>query len=217
MFNAQFGIAHVYVAGTRAGDWTTPPSVADLGEIVDSLYATYIAPFGDDWQNRPVADILVRKPASATAGFYGSEYWVVPRNYVPGQGLESQLVEVSTLQGLGYGPGAFNEGEMWAYEDAARRVADFISPNTGDIVLLANGAGGFQFGDAYSAQHGSLTVADSRVPVAFGYPGGAKSDTLLDKLALFLGALPDPIRTLVEAAALEVFFLGGRTLATVPR
>jgi hypothetical protein len=40
---------------------------------------------------------------------------------------------------------------------------------------------------------------------------------LLEKLAQFLGALPDPVRNLVEAAALEVFFLGGRTPATVPR
>jgi len=216
VFDAQFGIAHVYVAGTRAGDWTTSPSVADLEELVDSLYRTYIAPFGDDWQTRPVADILVRKPAIA-GSFVGSKYWVVPRNYVPGQGLENQLVDVSTLQGLGYGPGAFNEGEMWAYDDPARRVADFVSPNTGDIVLLANAAGGFQFGAAYRGQHGSLTVADSRVPVAFAYPGATASDTLLDKLALFLGGLPDPVRSLVEAAALEVFFLGGRTPATIPR
>jgi predicted AlkP superfamily pyrophosphatase or phosphodiesterase len=216
IFNPQFGIAHVYVAGTRAGDWAKPARVADLEEIVDSLYETYIAPFGDDWPNRPVADILVRKPGSATS-FDGSAYWVVPRNYVPGAGLEGQLVEVSTLQGLGYGPGAFNEGETWAYDDAARRVAEFVSPNTGDIVLLANGPAGFQFGGAYLAQHGSLAVADSRVPVAFGYPGGSRNDTLLDKLTQFLGALPDPIRTLVEAAALEVFFLGGRTPATIPR
>ena len=164
---------------------------ADLEDIVDSLYETYIAPFGDDWANRPVADILVRKPASA-ASFDGSAYWVVPRDYVPGAGLEGQLVEVSTLQGLGYGPGAFNDGETWAYDDAARRVGEFVSPNTGDIVLLANGPAGFQFGGAYRAQHGSLAVADSRVPVAFGYPGGSRNDTLLDKLALFLSASAGP-------------------------
>jgi hypothetical protein len=97
----------------------------------------------------------------------------------------------------------------------------FKSINTGEIILLANVAAGYSFGQykeagsdipvGYRSQHGTLTNADGIVPIAFGYPGGTLSgddDTVLTPIKQILEAVPnpgDPVPRL-EAPAIRSFF-----------
>ena len=88
---------------------------------------------------------------------------------------------------------------------AEATVTSLASPsiNSGDIVLLANVVEQFQFGDVgYRAQHGTLTIKDSLVPVAFGYPGASgPQDTTLSPVRQFLAGT-GTLMTPSEAAAL---------------
>ena len=214
IFNPQFGLANIHVAGDIKSafryDWTKPPTVEELEPIVSAIFNSYIGPAGAlrPWPARPIADILVRVPASPNT-FDDSEYKVVPRDYDPNRsgGLQGQLVGLETLEGLGIGEDLV---EPWTYKDPVRRVTESISANSGDIVLLANARYGFQFGRPFKGQHGSLTSADSLVPVAFGYPGAtgdAEEDNTLAPVIQFLEQFPgDPIEAIVEALALERFF-----------
>jgi hypothetical protein len=228
IFQAQFGMAHVYVAGgpaslyTQRTDWVKPPSVEKLDPYVKALFKTYVAGRGWEgkgWQNQPVADILVRVPAQADS-FDGSTYWAVRRDFNPANPLADQLMPVGDLAALGIGDAPYG---AWQYNDPADRVRDWTSPNTGDIILLANARHGYQFGAPYRGQHGSLTYADSIVPVAFGFPGASgnsSEDTLLAPIRNFLGGFAEEtpenlfnqkiVRALLEANAVRAFFgLGG--------
>jgi len=126
-------------------------------------------------------------------------------------GLLAQLVDVNTLPGIGTnfeGEDARGfENSRWRYNNAGARLDAWISVSTGDIVLLANVRNQFQFGNSYSAQHGSLTFADSLVPVAFGYPGATgdgSDDTLLNSIRSFFEKYPNdaPMQDIVETPAL---------------
>ena len=74
---------------------------------------------------------------------------------------------------------------------------------------------GFQFGQPYQSQHGSLTLADAVVPVAFGYPGGVLAgdkDTVLAPIRQLFGSDPAPgqptptLDQILEAPAIRAFF-----------
>jgi hypothetical protein len=216
----QGGMAHVYVAGDIKSrfdyDWTKPPSLTDTEPIVNSIFLSYV---DRPWPERPVADILVRVSSSPDS-FEGSRYKLVPRNYDPDRsncgdgtercGLEEQLVEIDELENLGIGE---NPPLRWTYNDPKRRIEEWISVNTGDIILLVNGRDGFHFSArGLNGQHGSLTFADSLVPVAFGYPGAtsnASQDNTMATIRDFLDSFDvEPIQAIVEAQALEKFFFG---------
>ena len=78
------------------------------------------------------------------------------------------------------------------YALPALRAASLNSPNSGDIVVLANLASGFQFDeeDGLLGEHGSLTFADAVVPIAFASPGGASLPKMLDPIVNYLGSRP---------------------------
>ena len=171
--------------------------------LVRSIYTNYslLRP----WSTRPVADILVRVPGPA-GDFQGSVYKVVPRTLDLGQPLEAQLLGLDTLVGQGIGEDGSFEGSdsNWLYADPVARLENYISANTGDILVLANVRHGYQFGGGYKGNHGSLTKADAQVPIAFGYPGSTgPNDTTFKPLANYL-ATPGA----TEALAMRVFLLG---------
>lgn len=235
IFSPQFGIANIYVAGNTsvAGaepDWIHPASLDDLQPIVNSLWDTYMPKNKDNWGARPIADILVRVPGP-DGGFTGSRYKVVPRDYHHGTArdcgtdqnqactLGAQLAEASTLEGLGIGADFDEATNDWRYAAPAERLADAISANSGDIILLANGRWNYQFGEPDRAQHGSLTFKDAQVPMAFGFPtatGDPKKDDMLAPILDFLKGQPDRVaacsgdpqsRTCIEEQTLERFFI----------
>jgi hypothetical protein len=163
---------------------------------VNNIFRNYISAAGTSWADRPISDILVRVPAAG--GFPGSTYKVVPRNYNPTTGalacgtsgtdpctLDNQLQPLSYLADKGYGA---NPEAKWMYALPAERVARLNSPNSGDIIVLANLAVGFHF-DHDSGElgnHGSLAYADAVVPVAFGYPGGDALPDVLKPIVAYL-------------------------------
>jgi predicted AlkP superfamily pyrophosphatase or phosphodiesterase len=213
----QFGLANVYVAAGRRtdgrADWTRPPDAQQLEPLVNSLFEQYVR--GREWDSRPMADIFVRSPGPT---FTGSTYLAVPRNYDPNKmcgearcGLFGQLV-APDQDHLGQGIGDNFDGNdaNWSYIAPAERLARSISANSGDIVLMANGRYGYQFGAAYKAQHGSLTLMDARVPIAFGFgaaTGGPNEDTILQPVVRFLQSFTDDYEHLAEAEAIRKFLL----------
>jgi hypothetical protein len=238
IFDAQYGLAYVYVASnapvagnppTLRPDFSRPPSLDVLEPFVDQIYENYIAAAGTSWSNRPISDILVRVPG--TAGFSDSSYMVVPRDYklsgtfacgASGTDecrLANQLRPPSYLLGKGYGdpPDA-----RWQYALPTERLARLNSPNSGDIVVLANMSTGFHFDSdqGIPGNHGSLAFADAVVPVAFGYPGGDALPDVLKPIVTYLeslsptgystasgdGAVWDGV-TEAEATAIRRFFL----------
>jgi hypothetical protein len=174
------------------------------------LHARYVKPFQNDWSRRPVAAILVREPGPN--GFSDGVY----KAYLPELSkCQVGCTIVDALFPLNDLPPMSSAAE-WQYWEAHRRLnLEFSSVNTGEIILLANLPAGFQFGQGYNSQHGSLTRADAVVPVAFGYPGGAQmgdKDTVLEPIRQLFGGDPpagQPIPTLdkmLEAPAIRSFF-----------
>ncbi|MFQ5799882.1 MAG: alkaline phosphatase family protein, partial [Bacteroidota bacterium] len=235
IFNPLYSIANVYVAGDITSpsnyDWTRPPSVQDLEAIVDNIFDWYMS--GKFAPLRPVSDMLVRVPLETDPdSFDQSFYMAVPRDYDPNRsdcgasgtercGLTGQLVTLEDYFSMHTGIGD-DAVFPWTFNKPVERITDWISTNTGDIVLFANAQEGFQFyHKGLRGQHGSLTLADSLVPVTFGYPGSTSGDTdkdnTLQAISQFFEILPsegtgdprDPepaIQAIVEADALRVFF-----------
>ena len=122
--------------------------------------------------------------------------------------LETQLLDLSVMTAEPY---LFDEPAA-NYARPAERVESWRSENSGDIVLLAHMIqNGFYFdADPKASQHGSLTWADSIVPLAFAYPGATSKDNTKDTLlGLVRGYLQDiapaeePAMSPVEEAAME--------------
>ncbi len=234
IFVPHYSIANIYVAGNTTSsesyDWTRPPSAEDLEPIVNGIYDWYMS--GELTPLRPVSDILVRVPSEINPNsFQESRYMFVPRDYFSNKsdcgpsgtercGLARQLVELGDYFDMHAGIGE-DPAFPWTFNHPVDRINNWISANTGDIVLLGNAREGYQF-DKKGArgQHGSLTYADSLVPIAFGYPGStgdADKDTTLKAIVEFLSELPteetgdeedeDPaIQAIAEAEAILRFF-----------
>jgi hypothetical protein len=226
VFVPSGGMAHVYVASQAAGGalaWLNPASLERLAPLVSRIHqATHTA------TNGPVAGILVRTPAE-DGQFASSEYRVVPADYVPptcgADGrqpcastcgpdrdapctLEAQLLGLSSLDTEASGAGASGFHPV----DAERRIAEWVSENTGDIVLLANMKEGFYFDRAgLVSTHGSLTSLDSLTPLALAYPGATSEleseDDVLQSARAFLetqtGPLAAPAHAPIVRRALE--------------
>jgi hypothetical protein len=238
IFVPQFGMAQIYVAANAGSgkppDWTAPPSTETLKEIVRRLDKYYMWPtrrFQNvsgviDWGQRPFDGILVREPGPTNAPWKGTYKLYAPPTTCGPSECEFALVDVSTMTTLG--PDAGTAGE-WAYLDAHRRLnLEFSSVNTGDIILLANvreflggffaplAVGGFQFGKPYSSQHGTLTAADGRVPVAFGTLSATDPEAADDLLSPVRAFFLEPYRREgnsdtttpkpIEAEAIRRFF-----------
>jgi hypothetical protein len=226
VFVPHGGMAHVYVAKSPAGGaqaWTAPPSLERLTPLVNKIRAMTTI-----WSPAVITDVLVRVPGP-TGEFAGSQYRVVPRNYVPpvctggscqptawncGVGrnqactLEAQLLDLSKMT-----EAPFTSGDRdFDYADPDRRVPEWASENTGDIVLLANMKDKFFFDKgALASNHGSLTYADAKTPLAFSFPGATSQlsteDTVLTSVRRFLleeTTPPDgPAQAPVERRAME--------------
>ena len=106
----------------------------------------------------------------------------------------------------------------WTFNKPVERIRDRISTNSGDIIVFANARDGFQFYEKpLEAQHGSLTYADSLVPIVFAHPGAtgdANVDDTLTPIKQFFQLLPkenvgdggQAIQAIAEADALRAFF-----------
>ena len=91
---------------------------------------------------------------------------VLKRDYDPSNlDLASQLEELTVHEGRGHGLSFAGDDARWLYNHPTERLEVHISANSGDIILLANARYGYQFGAPNRGQHGSLTYADSLVPV----------------------------------------------------
>ena len=225
VFVPHGGMAHVFVAKDPGGGsqaWVAPPSLERLTPLVNNIRAMTEA-----WSPATITDVLVRVPGP-NGEFAGSEYRVVPRNYLPpackggpceptastcGESrdqactLEAQLLDLSRMK-----EAPFTSGDAaFDYVDPAPRVAEWASENTGDIVLLANMKEKFFFDKgALASNHGSLTSADAQTPLAFSYPGATSDlealDTVLDPVRTFLETAPaagPSARAPVERRAME--------------
>jgi hypothetical protein len=96
------------------------------------------------------------------------------------------------LKGLEYLEGSEPTAGNGAYADPARRIGEWISENSGDIIVLANMVKDDGFGyyfDEGSKQstHGSLTYGDAIVPLAFSYPGATSEDDEVDTVLRDVG------------------------------
>jgi len=74
-----------------------------------------------------------------------------------------------------------------AYADPARRIREWTSENSGDIIVLANmikddGSRYYFDEQTKQSQRGSLSHADSVVPLAFSYPGATSRDDTVDRV-----------------------------------
>src|SRR5262249_52767161 len=104
--------------------------------------------------------------------------------------LQDQLLDVGAMTGGAFTPTI----AAAAYADPAERVEKWRSENTGDIVILANMMEGEYYFDAEpkASQHGSLTIGDAIVPLAFSYPGASSEDERLDTV---LNAVRDYLKS----------------------
>lgn len=100
----------------------------------------------------------------------------------------------------------------WGYADPVDRLRDWISANTGDLVLIANIGAKHYFNEGeLKSQHGSLTDVDGLVPVGIAYPGAtdreeSKDNTLATVRAILAGIQADPIEDPTEARLLAAYF-----------
>ena len=214
LFNAQFGMAQVYIAGTRQGDWTQPPSVrGPAGDRQQSLFDPYIEPFGDDCRDRPIADILVRKPWTAVGvSSRPTNTGLLPRQYdVSGQPLESQLVEDGhPFRDSATGRAQFNPMVIrWAYDDPERPVSgiSFLPTRERSSSWRTPPPGSSSESRPGDSMAVSRTAASS-VPVAFAYPERHEERHRRSRWvgSAFSARCRSPSEALVEAAALESLF-----------
>ena len=238
IFDGLWSFLNVYVAGDIVDsftyDWTKPPSLDDLELIVNQIAFSYM--FTPDGGPSPIADVMVRVPSSEFPDdFDKSFYTMLRRDYHParvdcgsgglgtGDELCGLLPQLMTLEDYFTAhPGMGDGAEFpFTFNNPVNRIRDWISTNSGDIVVFGNARQGYQFANKpYKGQHGSLTYADSLVPIAFGYPGAtgdATQDTTLQLLRDFVAQLVtqtsvsvdsgEPvIQAIAEAEALRAFF-----------
>jgi len=146
-------------------------------------------------------DMLVRVPDPGATLFSQSHYEVVPRDYKPDPTdhtcgpmfvdactLKNQLKPLEYLEGKGLADDISVENGKWAYQQPVARIQALASENSGDIILFANMKEKYQFELGYKGNHGSLTAADAKVPIAVSYPAGAKDvrDAMLEEVQQYL-------------------------------
>ena len=238
IFDGLWSFLNVYVAGNIENaftyDWAKPPGLGDLELLVNQIVFSY--KFVQDGGPSPIADVMVRVPSPEFPDdFEKSFYMMLRRDYHParvdcgpgglgtGEELCGLVPQLMTLEDYFSANGGMGEDAQfpWTFNNPVHRIRDWISTNTGEIVVFANSREGFQFSNkGYRGQHGSLTYADSLVPLAFGYPdatGDASQDTTLQPLRTFITQLVAEasvgvdsglpvIQAIAEAEALRAFF-----------
>lgn len=145
------GFAHVYLRNPHFG-WKTPPAFEQ--DVLTCARGLHNANNTSEFQpltNRAFGAILVRdiERHGWNAPFFGLNHTGTP---VPLEQL-------------------FSEPGYESLEEPAARLRQIESPETGDIVLLANGDDGFYFGTPCKGNHGGLHKDESRCVFSFGAPG----------------------------------------------
>jgi hypothetical protein len=200
--------------------WKKAPSLERLRPLIDnvrSLTAQWPKEAAAECpvkeKCRAINDVLVRMPGpigeqEGQNGYNQSEYRVLSREYMPptcgpnhdqtcnvcGTAktspcvLENELLPLDKMEAEPFAPAS---NDAFKYANPAGRVADWISENSGDIILLPNMEQEYFFDkDALWSTHGSLFEADARVPLGFSYPGATSplrtEDNVLDGVREFL-------------------------------
>ena len=143
------GLAHLYLRD-RATPWHEPPS---FEARVLPLALTLAGAAGGGSADVPVAPdafsaVLVRNTAA-----HG---WRAPYRGVSPSGVLVPLPEF------------FAEPRFASYSEPANRIGDLAVPESGDIILLANGDKGYAFGGPLKGQHGGLHHEESLCTFAVG-------------------------------------------------
>jgi hypothetical protein len=144
------GFAHVYLRNAHF-DWKTPPAFEqDVLACARGLQKANQTSEFIPLTNHALSAILVRN--------IEREGW-----HAPLLALDDHGVPVP-LEHLFSGPGYGN------LEEPVARLREIESPETGDIVLLANGGDGFYFGSPCRGNHGGLHKDESRCVFSIGAP-----------------------------------------------
>ncbi len=144
------GLAYVYLRRRQAG-WAEAPSfVEDVQRVAAAFWrANQTGAYDADLQDA-LAMILVRDCAQA------------------GWGAPYQVYTPERLLPLGEYLAAHPEIET---AEAVSRLDHLAGPMTGDLLLVANYAGGFYFGAPITGIHGGLHPQESRAVLSLGWLG----------------------------------------------
>jgi len=152
------GLAHVYLQH-RAARWADPPrfeeDVLPVAEAFRQMDET--GKYEDELQGS-LELILVRDA--------GRDGW---------EGAYRVYVGEERTEPL---PGYLAAHPELGYADAANRIRLTAGPNTGDLILVANGREGYYFGAPTTGVHGGLYPEESEVVLTFAYPGGSPDEIL---------------------------------------
>jgi hypothetical protein len=158
---ANGGSAHLYLhrgCGTRTPStvWADPPDFAsDVLPVARAFHeANATGRYAAELQGA-LAYVLVRDAGGAGG-------WAAPYRLLRADGALVPPEEGLAGQG--------------AAADAANRLRLLAGPNSGDILLVSNYAGGYYFGVPHHGMHGGLDRQDSQAVLALGLPGASAED-----------------------------------------
>jgi hypothetical protein len=158
------GFAHVYLRSSHF-DWKTPPSFEqDVLPCARGLQKSSQSPEFTPLSNRAFTAILVRN--------IERQGWRAPLLGLNAAGTPVPLEQL--FSGTGY--------ESLA--EPVARLKQLEAPETGDIVLLANGDAGFYFGTPCQGNHGGLHKDESSCVFSVGAPGLSAVDWKLFESSL---------------------------------
>ena len=150
------GLAHVYLQH-RAARWADPPRFAeDVIPVAEAFRQMDETGKYEDELQGSLELILVRDA--------GRDGWEGAYRVYVGEGRTEPL------------PGYLAAHPELGYADAANRIQLASGPNTGDLILVANGREGYYFGAPTTGVHGGLYPEESEVVLTFAYPGGSPDE-----------------------------------------
>ena len=145
------GSAAVYLHNKTGHWWDAPDFERDVLPIGKAFWEAHqTGKYAADLQNA-LAAVLVRQVDKD--GWHGGYQALTPAG---------ELVDLATW---------FASQPSGLYLDPVNRLANYTSPNTGDILLLSNYAEQYYFGGELTGMHGGLHPADSRATLVYGWVG----------------------------------------------
>ncbi|MBL8056038.1 MAG: alkaline phosphatase family protein [Anaerolineales bacterium] len=167
------GLAHVYLRH-RAGHWADRPRLQDdVLPVARAFWEAHQTGRHAPDLHGALAAVLVRDVEHAG--------WEADYQACPPEGV-LQPVDQYLATHL-----------EWETVAAGSRLQHLASPLCGDLLLVANGAGGFYFGPPVRGVHGGLHPAESEAVFSLGWPTGSPTQVAVLRLAAE-GAVRDRCR-----------------------